>query len=343
LFATSAQDTEPYGLLLRNEARRIAQRPTAYILGEFLVADNTPCYFHDFIERAGKFELSYLCEGDLNSSIPQIRDPQTRRRNRELAGSDPLALEQYIDFFTGRTFRRSVLIRSQQAPHVKRARNVERLRSLNFASGIRIVASQSNEELLAYKDDLGRPFKTKDPFLRRTLYRLAECYPSTLTLKQLIEYGVQSDRHAEDDARVCSTLFALVVAGQVTASTLPAIAGHAHAEHPKVWSLARIEVAARQPWVTTLGHEPIPLRLVPVELISHLDGSNDRQALRAHIVRALKRGTIELPQLPAVRSLDSKRLEEAAERYLDSALSQLAVHALLEPTQIGASSAQGAS
>jgi hypothetical protein len=50
---------------MRNEAKRIAKLPSSYILGEFLAAENAPCYFHEFINWAGQYGLSYLCEGDL--------------------------------------------------------------------------------------------------------------------------------------------------------------------------------------------------------------------------------------------------------------------------------------
>lgn len=321
-IATSANETEPYGLLLRSEAKRIARRPSAYILGEFLVPDNAPCYFHEFVERAGKYGLSFLCEGDLNSSIPEIRDPETRRRNKSLAGSSPMALEQYIDFLTGRTFRRSVLVRSQHARHVKRNRSFERLRGLHFASPIRVSAApERSEKPSADKDEQGQTAKTKHHSVRIALQRLAQAYPATLTLEQLTE-----NLPSESVGRICSALFALVVAGQATASTLPTTVGRADAEYPKMWSLARIEAAGKQPWLTSLNHLPVPLSVVPMELVTLLDGTNRRRALAG---RGLKNGMA--PPVGLAFGQNDAALEQAADQYVERVLTQLAFHALLEP------------
>jgi methyltransferase-like protein/trans-aconitate methyltransferase len=328
-IAESASETDPYGQLLRNEAMRTARRPASYILGEFLAVDNAPCYFHEFAERARQYSLSYLCEGDLNSSIPEIQDPEIRRRNRALAGSDPLALEQYIDFFTGRTFRRSVLIKARQAASVRRSRSLERLRPLHFASRLRFDGSQSNEKVSVYKDDRGRAIKAKNSFARLALARLAELYPTTLTLEQLTGH---SEGRADAEARVGSVLFTMVVAGQATVSVLPLQVGSAAAERPKVWSLARAEAATGQPWVTSLQHTPIALQPVAAVLLAHLDGSKDRRVLKGLLAEALRRGAVRVPELQIDQAhLESARLETVAAQYVERMVIYLAQHALLEP------------
>ena len=276
-IAACADETEPYGLLLRNEAKRIARRPSAYILGEFLVADNSPCYFHDFTERAAKYALSFLCEGDLNSAIPQIRDPETRRRNKLLAGSNPMALEQYIDFFTGRTFRRSVLIRSQHAAGIKRDRNLSRLRGLHFSYRPHNLEKAVDPKASTTKDAKLRASKMRHPSVLGALQRLAQSYPATLTLEQLTE-GLSAD----NVSRICSTLLGLVVAGDATASTLATAVGRAHHEYPTLWPVARAEAVAKQPWLTSLDHLPVPRDVAPLEFVKLLDGTHTREALARH-------------------------------------------------------------
>jgi SAM-dependent methyltransferase len=252
-IAKSSSPTEPYGLLLRNEARRAAKRPASYILGEFLAQHNDPCYFREFAQRAGAHGLSYLCEGDLAASIRETRTPEIRARIRALAGSSPLAFEQYADFFTGRTFRRSVLIREQQAAAVRRERDAQRLRGLHFAS------------------DRGGAIRAKDPAARRALALLAERYPATLTFEELAAPGTEE--------RVSKVLFGILATGEATASALPLRTGRASAERPRAWSLARSEAAAGQRWVTSLRHSPTPLQPDAAFLLPHLDGTKDRRHL----------------------------------------------------------------
>jgi SAM-dependent methyltransferase len=316
-IAASTDETEPYGLVLRSEAKRIARRPSAYILGEFLVPDNTPCYFHEFTERAGKYGLSFLCEGDLNSSIPQIRDPEMRRRNQSLAGSSPMALEQYIDFFTGRTFRRSVLVRSEHATRIKRDRNLDRLRGLHFSYRM-LVSGKGSKNPSAKKN---AQVRIRHPSVRIALQRLAECYPATLSLEQLTE-NVPPD----SATRLCSALLALVVAGDATASTLPTIVGRANARCPKLWSLARMEAGAKQPWLTSLNHSPIPREVLPTELVALLDGSNTRRTL---VEVGLRRGM--MAAAASHREPNAPKDNLSADQYIERILNQLAFSALLEP------------
>jgi methyltransferase-like protein/trans-aconitate methyltransferase len=325
-IAESISGSEPYGHLLRTEAARIARRPGSYILGEFLAEDNDPCYFGDFVARAGRYGLSYVCEADLNSSIPQILSAKVRRRNRMLAGSDPLALEQYIDFFTGRTFRRSILIRAHRARSVQRSRRFEHLRPLHFASDLQVEA-QSTDKVPVFKQRGRRVIRAESPAVGRALARLGQAYPATLTLKELTE----GSEHEQD--RIEKAIFGMVVAGQATVSILPLSVGRAAAERPRVSLLARSEAADGQPWITSLQHTPVVLQPIVTTLIPFLDGTNDREKLSLALIEALLRGEVRVPELQnALRTMQDAQLQSVASQYVEATLAYLASHALLEPS-----------
>src|SRR4029077_12696637 len=79
-IAAAADETEQYGQLLRTEAHRLRDVPSAYILGEFLARDNAPCHVRDFSGQAANAELDYLCELDLFAAVPPRLDPTLRAR-----------------------------------------------------------------------------------------------------------------------------------------------------------------------------------------------------------------------------------------------------------------------
>jgi SAM-dependent methyltransferase/methyltransferase-like protein len=318
LIADSSTEAQAYGLLIKDEARRLATRPAAYIMGEFLAADNSPCYFNEFVEEAKNFKLTYLCDGELNSSLPEFKDIDIQRRIRSLAGPGHLAMEQYIDFFTGRTFRRSILIRSDKARVIKRRRSLDRLRSLHFAS--------ASAEALAPSDRL-LPTTMSNPVVAGTLQCLINAYPGTLSYGEVVS-GIEAKLSDANTESIPRALFSLVLAGKATASTLPIPAGRANAMPLKVWRVARLEAAAKQPWVTNLNHSPVPLHHLPAALLPYLDGSRNREALRPLIIQALLDGSIEAGT--ALSRRKSAQLDAAAEHYLRRALDQLEKHALLE-------------
>jgi SAM-dependent methyltransferase len=285
-IAESSSETEPYGLLLREEARKCAQLPSAYILGEFLADENAPLHFRDFVERTRPWGLSFLCETDLGASVAQNL-PLTAERIDAADEAARLAEEQRKDFVTGRTFRRSVLVKAGGQTLTPAG---DRLSSLHIS-----CSCQAG---------------TGDEVVDCAMSRLSDAYPGTMAVRELI---------ADDDGRICAALLALVMAGQATVSALPLAVGRADAERPKIWPLACIEAAAKQPWLTSLSHEAVPLRVLPGELIACLDGRCDRQTLSARVAEAIGARKIAMTG------------SEAVGPYIDRALAQLARYALLEP------------
>jgi methyltransferase-like protein/SAM-dependent methyltransferase len=330
-IAKSASETTPYGLLIRNEAKRIAQLPSAYVYGEFLAAENAPCYFHEFIGWAEQHGLSYLCEGDLASSVSHSLFPETEQRIKFLAGSNRIAMEQYIDFFTGRPFRRSILVKSRSCIAENRTPTADLLRPFHFAGEIRFDSDRSNDQVSTYKDNRGRTIRAADPAVRHALAQLAKHYPSTLALEQLTPSS-RRNGDSQADAPVCKALFRLIAAGQATVSSLPLRVGGCTNECPRAWPLARVEAAAGQPWVTSLRHSAIPLDRALAFLLVHLDGNHDRRMLSAKLLDALRRGDFGGTELQSDQEkIKGGPLELIIEQYIERKFDFCASQALLAP------------
>jgi methyltransferase-like protein len=331
-IAELTSETTPYGVFLRNEVKRLKQLPAAYILGEFLSPNNTPMPFHAFVARAQQHQLRFLCEADLGSSVGELLYPAAAERLKAQAGADRLAEEQYKDFISGRPFRRSVLTKTSNGDS---RLQTDVLPDPNRLSAL-FVASRLTPELsprvgqYRFRDAEGRAITTEDGVVHQALAGLAAAYPSHVQVEELINSNPVHGALPQDVVRerVCRALFALVMAQQATLSTLATPTGRAEGFHPKVWPLARLEASARQPWLTSLTHEPIPASTVDGDLIAQLDGSLDRPALQALLVQWLREGklgqSIDTPN-------DKDSIETAARHYLARALNHLAQNALLEP------------
>lgn len=323
-IAACAKEGEPYGLLLRNEARFTAHRPASYILGEFLVSDNSPCYFQEFVERARSSGLAYVCEADLEAAVPETLGAAMQNRLRASAGPDPMAIEQYVDYFTGRTFRSSVLAKA--APT---GRDYERLRDLHISSELR-RDDENPGQTPAYKDASGRAVKSADPDVARALARLSAAYPETLSFAQVAESN-QRDGDAAG-ARIRQALSLLVAAGQAEISTLPLRVGRADADRPRAFAPARAEAGAGQIWITSLSHTAAPLKPGLAVLLPHLDGTSDRARLVGIFAAALARGEVGAPELQGIPlQSQTEAIPRLAALYVDRSLAYLAANALLEP------------
>ena len=331
--ARSSPKSTPYGILLRNEAERMSRLPASYMLGEFLAADNVPCYFHEFAERATQYGLDFLCEGDFESSISEAVSAQAHNNVQTAASSSRVALEQYKDFVTGRYFRRSVLIRSDQAAKPAIKPKPDQLRLLQIASHLRPAPDQPDGQTSVYRDAQGRVFTAKDSATRRALSHLAKVYPSTLSFEQLRGANPQGDASSDEtEAHLSDALFALIAAKHADCSSVPLRVGRASEELPRAWSVARAEAAARQPWITSLRHEAIPLRPVVAFVLPHLNGRNNRETLKALLADALRRGEITVTELKGDGQPENALIERVAAQYIDHLLEYLELHAILEPT-----------
>jgi SAM-dependent methyltransferase len=327
--ARSSGPREPYGQVLRNEARRLARLPDAYVLGEFLSADNAPCSFSEFAARALDHGLAYICEADLAASCSESLFADARAYLQETGETDRIATEQAKDFLTGRPFRRSLLTKACSSGILVQP-DTDSLRTLHFAAQLARDPMQSDSGMPCYRDSRGRAVKTSDPAVGCALARLSEAYPATLSFEQLTASAEATEGRSEIESKICGALFALAAAGQATVSALPLQVERALCENPRVWPLARIE-AGKQPWLTNLRHEAVAAPEIAPFLCPLLDGTNDRSALEMRIAEAIQQGKLKASGSSGAQAPGDLHLRAAAATALDRALADFARSALLEP------------
>jgi SAM-dependent methyltransferase/methyltransferase-like protein len=328
LTARLSSPNATYGRLLREEAERLARMPAAYISGEFLAADNAPCYFHEFTDRAAQHGLSYLCEGDLASAY-EIPSLSSESQIPAGASQTRTAMEQYKDFVTGRSFRRSILVRTEQAAIADSKPRAERLLELHIASHLGLSSRKQADLGSVYKDARGRAVSVKDPTVHRAFSRLAETYPSTISVKELALSNDDEPNGRSAQVQICEALLKLLSENAAIMSSIPVVAGRALDEKPRAWSVARAEASERQPWMTGLHHEAVPFHPVIRYLLTHLDGEHDRASLNAILTNAMLTGVVQVPELKNDKK--NKNHAAIADRYVGQVLDYLATHAVLEP------------
>jgi len=331
-IAASADTAEPYGLLLRTEAQRLKGVPASYILGEFLAPDNAPCTVTDFVAQAGGYGLDYLCELDICAGVPQALAPAMRRRLMEPAGADRMALEQHIDFLTGRLLRRSVLVRQPSPTSPPRALAPARLDMLHISSQIRLDPTKGADGTSVFRDPRGRPIAVPDARISRALTRLGQAFPASLTLHEL-RADDESAAGADDiGARLREVVLALVLAGRATVSTRKLRVGAAAEARPAACRVARMEAQAGQPWITSLRHVGVPVSPVIRAMLPLLDGTRDRATLRDLFSAALRDGAVKVPELTGEQPPSRDRIDSVAAEYVELGLAYVAQHGLLETT-----------
>lgn len=286
--------TRPYGHALHVEAKLLAQTTPSYIMGEYLAAASTPCYFHEFAALASAHGLAFLSEARLGMGLPEGQHSDLVARIRTHAGDDPIAFEQYADLFLGRQFRRSVLMRSERAAHISRTVPAARLAGLHLATSLEPDLEASSYGKAVFRNSDGRTLASTDPDVCRAFEHLAAIAPRTLTpgaiCAEAVPAGVR-DR-ASRECRVVEALLHMVKADFGTVSTCAVEAGEAAISKPRAWLLARRDAAACRPWTTNLGHRVVELDDLTRWILPRLNGRNNRVQLAEQLLAAVDVGEI---------------------------------------------------
>jgi len=322
-----------YGTMLRHEAAQLAKVKDSYILGEFLVPENAPCYFRDFNAAAESHGLVYLCESEVETCIPDTFGPEFATLVRTMSASQLVPLEQYIDFFAGRTFRQTLLVRKEQAAMILRQLEPKPARTLHFSCKLQFDAEASEEGKFQYRTPQGRTVTTASSAMRRVLKELAAAYPDTRTFTELLQSAATPDVSIDEkeEAAILDTLFQMIVAGIIRPSIVPIRTGKSTAQQLVAWAIARMDAAAGQAETANLRHETVTLDVVNRALLPYVDGAHSRATLRRKLLEAVQSKRIDMKDEKTGTPLVDGALDAAVAEHVDLALARLAEAALLQP------------
>lgn len=332
-IANNASDSTPFGTLMRNEAKLNATLPDSYILGEFLATHNAPCYFHEFLAKADANGMAYFSETELASSVPESLGEETGKTIRAIAGDSGLALEQYLDFFAGRQFRRSLMIRKDQASRVKRSLNPESLENLRFSSAWRNKSDSQPEGSVTFTNG-NQEFAASNKPLIKLLTCLEQVYPENRSLDEITQHmvegtGATAQQREQARSAVGNLVFQLVTQARLEISTVPLLSGRADVEKPFVFPLARYDATLKQGWVSCLRHKPVGMDVNLSALIQHLDGKLTREDFHPIVSEYIKDGRIRIKGVDLNSDTSDELMQRITVAVVDQFLKQLERDGLL--------------
>ena len=305
---------------------RFTQFSDDYIAHEFLEEVNDPCLFRDFVAAAERAGLAFLAEAELPSMILDNYPPQTAEEARRLGGGQLLAVEQYLDLLTGRTFRQSLLIARERFDRVRREIGPDAMDGLAFltAGDLRIEREGEGGRVI---DAAGRFLSTSSPAVLDCLERLLARFPASSSLDDLLPDSAAADA-AERRALARDALLKMTLVG-MAAVTIDAIgAATEPGPRPKSWSVAADDAARGESFTTNLRHERVALGPVAQALLPRLDGVATTADLAAHLVRLGKDGRLSFAQ-DGAPVIDEEAMLRIAEEQITICLPLLAKNALL--------------
>jgi SAM-dependent methyltransferase len=285
-FVTEAlrDRTDAFGMLLREEARTLNERPAAYLFHEFMEAVNEPVLFSDFVAGAARHGLQYV--DDVRPLPDTLIAPAVRQRLAD-AGADRIALEQYVDFLAGRAFRRSVLCRA--GVRLEQPPPESTFASLRIAAAVK--AERDHAELTSDATEtfhFGRArVQSNHPAMKVALSLLGGAWPRSIAFPELRAMVASRLQHAgvqvmDDMTEVLAGWLQQCHRGRLVDlhAWLPPFTLEP-GNRPRASALARWEAAHGLTIATTLRHTSVALHPFDVAVLARLDGETSRDALVA--------------------------------------------------------------
>lgn len=291
-------DTSAYATLLRRESKMLGKHTPGYIFHDFMAPINEPMLFRDFIGLAEEHGLSYLGDVDFGDMLPAgLPD----RVSKMLMGvsNDLVALEQYLDFLRGNSFRRSLLMKGPQDYdrniHGSVVRNLYACMTGHPKAGEIDLAS---DKPAGFESRDGATVTVTMPLAKAALAQLSMHYPADVSVRELTKLArslLPKDQpyDPEEDLRlVGGALIHAFGAGLV--SLVPRDRGHASevSERPCTDAYSRYQLRESVDIVTNRRHESAHLGRFEQVLARLCDGTRDYDQLVDACVEAVANGEL---------------------------------------------------
>ena len=284
-----------FAKFLGEEAQLLDKASDTYVFHEHLEANNRPVWFHEFVAAAAGHGLQFVGEALPEDAL--ALEPQVESRLAGLS-SDPLAREQYVDFLHNRTFRRSLLCRTEA--RIDRSPRPDPITSLWLGSPLRPEQGSVDGTSDAVETFVGPGalrLSVGHPWLKTAFSLLGQRWPE---LTPYADLAAEIDRRrgvapAPDEANeLLAALRHCHAGGVLKLENRQSIAVRTPGVRPFASPLARW-MARSTARVCSLRHELVELRDVDRQVLLLLDGTRDRGALAVALRRLAAEAGLRFP------------------------------------------------
>ena len=281
--------------LIAEELVYLREAPPSYVYHEYLEDTNEPMLFADFMTQAQGAGLCYVAEGDLHTMFPDTLPEAAREAISQI--TDPLVLEQAMDFLRNRRFRRTLLARAE-AP-IKSTPDMTVFRSLALYGELSSdeEIDLSSTEAQDFASPTGARFAVRHPLAKAAVMLLAGRFPASIAFDELAEAARAAVREygdaalAEDETALQTELFSLTAYRALSLTLAPDTQPAELSERPQAHALARLQ-ARKEQAAAGVRHTALTLDAHAARLLGLADGRRSLDELAAAM-------RSELPDLPA--------------------------------------------
>ena len=329
-IAAAANQRSPHAQPLAREAEVLREQGDVYLLHEQLEPFNTPVYFAEFARRAAARRLRYVAEAKVSNGtevpawMSELLDGQS---------DDVVRVQQYHDFASGGTFRRTLLCHDTAVPNPKP--DAASIRDFHLV--MRAVPAKPSEEDARRSNGTAESFKSADdvvvttnnPMVIAALHALLRVMPAALSFTELArrvderlridlppgfsDDGVNLHEGLEDAMFQCAT------GGLVELLCDESPFWTVISERPIAYPLARYR-AEMGGVVPSLRHYAVEVSGLERLILMHLDGTTTRERLLELTENAILDGSLTTGNERPSREQLAAAIEAALHRFVLASL-----------------------
>ena len=303
---------------MREEISYLRKAHPSYLLFEYLAQENQAFLFSEFLDHTRRHGLRYLCDTELANLFPATFGQATEKALADI--DDDMALEQWLDFVSARNFRRCVLCRDDAAP----AEELSLDAFAEFAFGSDLKPPQKVDlnrvKAAPFRQSDGNRVDVEHPLSKAMLLEMADRQPDLQRLDAMLPAVQQrmarsgGERFAEDYQSCLMELFSLFSHRLLHASPGPLAFYREQEKMPRVTALARAQVAAGQPHVTTARHTSMDLDTFAARFLHYLDGTRSLAQISDELITDLKNGDLTPPSGMKYTNWTSDKIRKSVEQ-----------------------------
>jgi methyltransferase-like protein/trans-aconitate methyltransferase len=287
---------------IESRRRTGGDRGVSLLLHDDLAEVNDPFYFHEFAAQAASHELQYLADADFPSVFPTKLQPEAQAELRVLA-RDVVELQQYMDFITNASFRRTLLCHGHLPLSRRLGTDLKVFRRLVIGSPARPEAGDfdlSPDVVQTFIGDDGARLVIDSPVGKAAMSILCERYPSRLPFPELLaEACSRLEPRIAVEGNAEAQLVAVLLQGfcysfsLVEMGTLTDRFTMAPGTRPKTSAFARLLAEAGVSSVTNLRHQRLSLDAFRLHLVSLFDGTRTEKEILDRLLEDVEAGALQ--------------------------------------------------
>jgi methyltransferase-like protein/2-polyprenyl-3-methyl-5-hydroxy-6-metoxy-1,4-benzoquinol methylase len=330
---------EPYGRLLKPVLDFLGKAQEDYLFHDHLEEYNQPVFFYQFMEQAKQYGLHYLA--DLNGISLMFADNFPREVASLLKQfDDQIRLEQYIDFLTNRSFRKTLLCLQPLSANRFVPQVVTRCHSAGQLAPASATSKLSSPEIGEFTHiPTGQVFSSASQIAKAVCLSVGDTWPQSLSFRALVNDVAK--RLSENQVTMSlnqivnetvNALLELYKKGAVELQLYPPPLTLTVTERPQTTPLARWQ-AQQQKAVMNLRYQYYTFGVLENYILSLLDGHHNREELANRVLQKIEQGQLEIkkhlpgqPPLPLTNPLERFL---AIAKMIDEILAHLAETAFL--------------